>query len=62
MIYKVIKDINLILDGEDTIIPEGTLLYRIPGDHMGNNVSVDYYSWNGETIELDKDNNFLYKM
>lgn len=61
MIYKTIRSIFITLDGEHTEIPEGTTLYKIPGDHMGNNMKVDYYSWNGVEIELEKYHDSLKK-
>ena len=62
LIYKTTKNIFLVIDGQDVEIPEGTILYKIPGDHMGTKVGVNYFSWGDETIRLDKDNDSLKKI
>lgn len=55
MRYRVNEEIRIdILNGE-MIIPEGTILYKLPNDHIQNSRDFNCFGLNGEVIQLEKD-------
>jgi len=62
MRYKVVKEICIQFGDDETIIPVGAILYKLPSDHLGNRKYIDYYNWQGETIELDSDSDHLIQL
>lgn len=59
MKYEVIQEIKKTTNNGVLIIPKGTILYKLPSDHMGNVRDYDYFSWNGQIVEIERDSNSL---
>ena len=53
--YTTTETIILQTNNGEMIIPKGAILYRLPHDHLGGNLPVYHYNWNGTFVEIDKD-------
>lgn len=62
VIYRTTREIKIEQINNELIIPKGTLIYKIPNDHMNDSRDFNHYSLNGEIFAIEKDSKSIEKV